>query len=218
MYVRTQARLCPEPNGLNEGQKIPRAHLVLKQQLIWINLRGGEARGDELASSIKSRKSAHGWEKIYTHTKHNNPHVTALRTQLLPQQTQVLRRGLISLPLFQVFPPPAIHICRPCARLPGGHPCWTQGVGPEPKMGIYQPTSALPEINASVGQDCVVLVTCGGDPTPRRGGGGTNSKRKDIYSLSFNRAVRGSSSLRLQASVFMLKGNTNAYKPQLCRW
>lgn len=60
-------------------------------------------------------------------------------------------------------------------------------------MGIYEPTSALPETNASVGQDCVVLATCGGDPALRRGGGGTNSERKDIYSLSFDRAVRGSS-------------------------
>lgn len=60
-------------------------------------------------------------------------------------------------------------------------------------MGIYEPTSALPETNASVGQDCVVLATCGGDPAPRRGGGGTNAEREDIYSLFSNRAVKGSS-------------------------
>lgn len=60
-------------------------------------------------------------------------------------------------------------------------------------MGIYEATSALSETNARVGQDGVVLVACGRDPAPRRGGGGTNTERKDICSLSFNRAVRGSS-------------------------
>lgn len=56
----------PRAQRVKRGAKIPRAHFVLRQQLIWINLRG-EARKDELASSIKSRKSAHGWEK-YTRT------------------------------------------------------------------------------------------------------------------------------------------------------
>lgn len=52
--------------------------------------------------------------------------------------------GLIFLPRSPgFFPPLAIHICHPCARLPGGSLCWTHGVGPEPKMGIYEPTSAL---------------------------------------------------------------------------
>lgn len=131
--------------------------------------------------------------KIYYNTKHNNSNVRALRTKLLPQQTQVLGNGLISLPFLQVFPLLAIHICCPCARLPVGPPCWTHSVGPEPKMGIYEPTSALPETSASVGQDCVVLATCGGDQALRRGGGGTNTERKDIYSLFFNREVRRSS-------------------------
>ena len=52
-------------------------------------------------------------------------------------------------------------------------------------MGIYEPTSALPETNASVGQDCVMLATCGGDPgTEGEVGEAQNTKRKDIYSLS----------------------------------
>lgn len=110
--------------------------------------------------------------------------------------------GLISLPLLQVFTPLAIHICHQWARLPGGPPCWTHGVGPEPKMGIYEPTSALPDTNASVGQDCVVLATCGGDPALRRGGGGRNTEQKDIYSLIFKRAVRGSSSFA-QRQVYL---------------
>lgn len=62
---------------------------------------------------------------------------------LLPQQTRVLRWPYLSAPFSRFFPPLAIHICHPCARLPGGSPCWTHGVGPEPKMGIYEPTSAL---------------------------------------------------------------------------
>ena len=52
-------------------------------------------------------------------------------------------------------------------------------------MGINEPTSALPETNASVGQDCVMLATCGGDPgTEGEVGEAQNTKRKDIYSLS----------------------------------
>lgn len=124
------------------------------------------------------------WMRKIYNTKHNNPNVRALRTKLLPQQTQVLGNGLILLPFLQVFPLLAIHICCPCARLPVDPPCWTHGVGPDPKMGIYEPTSALPETGASVGQDCVVLATCGGDQALRRGGGGTNTERKEIYSLS----------------------------------
>lgn len=81
--------------------------------------------------------------KIYTTTKSNNPNVRALRAQLLPQQTWVLRWPYRSAPFSRFFPLLAIHICHPCARLPGGPPCWTHGVGPEPKMGIYELTSAL---------------------------------------------------------------------------
>ncbi len=182
----------PRAQRVKRGAKIPRTRLVLKQQLIWINLRE-EARNDELPFSIRSRKSAHGWEK-YTLTLNT----TILMSQhwghnYFHNKHKSTITGLSRCPFSRFFPLVAIHICRPCARLPGGPPCWTQGVGLKPKMGIYQPTSALPEKNASVGQDCVVLVTCGGDSTLRRGGGGTSTERKDIYSLSFNRAVRGSS-------------------------
>lgn len=39
--------------------------------------------------------------------------------------------------------------------------CVKQSVGIKPKTGIYDPTSALPETNASIGQDCKVVTTCG---------------------------------------------------------
>lgn len=72
-------------------------------------------------------------------------------------------------------------------------------------MGIYEPTSAHPDR----AKDCVVLVTCGGDPALRREVGEAENRqreREDIYSLSFNRAEL----LCPEASVFMLKGNTKA--------
>lgn len=72
-------------------------------------------------------------------------------------------------------------------------------------MGIYKPTSALPDTNASLGQDCVVLATCGGDPALRKGGGGTNAEKKDIYSLVFKRAVRGISSFRPEAKCIYVE-------------
>lgn len=146
---------------------------------------------NKFPSSIRSRKSDYGWEKY-----------TTLNTTILTSghwgqndfhnKHKCSVMGL-SLPFLQVFPLLALHICCLCARLPVDPPCWTHGVGPEPKLGIYEPTSALPETSASVGQDCVVLATCGGDQALRRGGGGTNTERKDIYSLFFNGEVRGSS-------------------------
>lgn len=82
-------------------------------------------------------------------------------------------------------------------------------------MGIYEPTSALPDTNASVGQDCVVLDTCGGDPAPRRGGGGTNTERKGYLFSILSQSSERKQLLCPEASVFMLKGNTKAYKLQL---
>lgn len=128
--------------------------------------------------------------KIYTTTKHNNPDVTALRTHYIHNKHNCSVLALSHCPFSRFF---HIHICCPCARLTWSPPRWTQGVGPKPKMGIYEATSALSETNARVGQDGVVLVACGRDPALRRGGGGTNTERKDICSLSFNRAVRGNS-------------------------
>lgn len=124
MYVCMDASTSvPGAQRVKQGaENSEGSFLVLKQQLIWINLRGGRPENMNPPSSIRSRKSANGWEKYTPALKHNNPNVTALRTQLLPQHTQAL--SLISLPLFQVFfPLVAIHICGPCARLPGGPRC-----------------------------------------------------------------------------------------------
>lgn len=173
----------PSSLRVKQGPKIPRAHLGLK------------------AVTYMDKSERESQKKM------NSPHLSgagnlpmdgkniwchSIQDTLHPQ-TQLLGCGFISLPFFQTFPLVAIHICFPCARLPVSPTCWTQGVGPKPKMRIYEATSALSETNARVGQDCVVLVACGRDPAPRRGGGGTNTERKDICSLSYNGAVRGSS-------------------------
>lgn len=92
--------------------------------------------------------------------------------------------GLISLSFFQVFPSPCSPHLSSVFTTAWGPPCLTHDFGPEPKMGIYEATSALPDRNTSAGQDCVVLATCGGDPALRRGGGGTNTEQKGyLFSL-----------------------------------
>lgn len=185
--------MCPWSNGLKKGQKF-QSLISFSSSNLYGYIFEGKTKKNVLSFAYLEQEICPWMGKIYTTTKHNNPNVRELRTQLLPQQTQVLRWPYLSAPS-PGFPLLAIRICQPCARLPGGPPCWTQGVGIEPKMGIYEPTSVLTDINASTGQDCVVLATCGEDPALReRDGGGTNTEQKDIYSLVFNKALRGSSS------------------------
>lgn len=141
-----------------------------------------------MPSSIRSRKSAHGQEK-YT-----PPLITTiLMSQHGAHYIHNTPRPGPGRPLFQVFSLLAVHICCPCARLPESPQRRTQGAGAKPKVGICEATSALSETNWGAGQDCVVLVACGRDPAARRGGGGTNTERKDICSRSLNTAARGSS-------------------------
>lgn len=129
----------------------------------------------------------------------------ALKTKLLPQQTQV---ALSLQPILRAFSPPACHphLSSVCTTA-WGPPCSTHGLGLEPKMGIYEATSALPDRTTSIGQDCVVLATCSGAPAPRRSGGGTNTEQ-GISVLSFlKQSCEMKQLLCPQATVFMLKGN-----------
>lgn len=49
-----------------------------------------------------------------------------------------------------------------------------------PKMGIYEPTSAHPDR----AKDCVVLVTCGGDPALRREVGEAENRQRERERIS----------------------------------
>lgn len=109
----------PRAQRVKQGAKIPRGPFGL-EAITYGKMGDGRAEKNELPSSIRSRKSAHGWEKnIHHHLTQQSP----CQDTITSKQTQMLSKCLIWQPLLQVFPTLAIHICRPCARLPGGPPC-----------------------------------------------------------------------------------------------